>query len=99
MADQGEKVSIQNVNVPSYVGRVDAKKYEATKQALMQILPDDGLGLTQTQMFARIKLVIDQQLFPKGAKSGWWAKTVQLDLEAKGVIIRHHAKPLRWSKR
>jgi hypothetical protein len=27
-------------------------------------------------------------LFPQGAKSGWWQKAVQLDLEAKGAIVR-----------
>jgi len=36
--------------------------------------------------------------FPEGATSGWWAKTVQLDLEAKGVVIREKTKPLRWYK-
>jgi Family of unknown function (DUF6958) len=32
------------------------------------------------------------------AKAGWWAKTVQLDLEAKGTIARAKAKPLRLHK-
>jgi hypothetical protein len=26
---------------------------------------------------------------------GWWAKTVQLDLEAKGIITREKIRPLR----
>jgi hypothetical protein len=38
------------------------------------------------------------ELFPGGAKAGWWAKTVQLDLEAKGIIAREKAKPLRLRK-
>lgn len=38
-----------------------------------------------------------QDLFPGGEKSGWWAKTVQLDLEAKGILVRDtKSKPLRW---
>jgi hypothetical protein len=48
-------------------------------------------------MMAAIKVQIDQTLFPNGAKSGWWMKTVQLDLEAKGKIIRIIGKPLRWT--
>ncbi|WP_394727903.1 DUF6958 family protein [Altererythrobacter sp. GH1-8] len=31
-----------------------------------------------------------------GKTSGWWAKTVQLDLEAKGKLVREETKPLRW---
>jgi Family of unknown function (DUF6958) len=34
-------------------------------------------------------------LFPDGAHAGWWLKTVQLDLEAKGVIAREKTTPLR----
>lgn len=31
--------------------------------------------------------------------AGWWAKTVQLDLEAKGMMHRNvGAKPLRWHR-
>jgi hypothetical protein len=30
-----------------------------------------------------------------GAKAGWWAKTVQLDLEARGIIKRVKTSPLR----
>jgi hypothetical protein len=29
-------------------------------------------------------------------KAGWWAKAVQLDLEAKGIVVREVTKPLRW---
>ena len=32
------------------------------------------------------------------AKAGWWAKAVQLDLEAKGTLVREPAKPLRWHR-
>ena len=37
--------------------------------------------------------------FPGGQKAGWWAKCVQLDLEAKGIVLRDRtAKPLRWTR-
>ena len=38
-------------------------------------------------------------LFPGGAKAAWWAKMVQLDMEAKGVVDREQTKPLRWHLR
>jgi hypothetical protein len=44
--------------------------------------------------FARLP----ERPFPEGAKAGWWTKTVQLDLEAKGVVAREKTRPLRWHK-
>ena len=44
---------------------------------------------------AVIALLLDD-LLPGGSTAGWWAKTVQLDLEAKGVVIREATKPLQW---
>ncbi len=41
---------------------------------------------------------LPEELFPEGAKAGWWAKTVQLDLEANGVLAREKTKPLRSRK-
>lgn len=41
---------------------------------------------------------LPDDLFPGGAKAGWWSKAVQLDLEAKGVIARESSKPLRWHR-
>ncbi|MFM8560918.1 MAG: DUF6958 family protein, partial [Solirubrobacterales bacterium] len=37
--------------------------------------------------------------WPEGAKAGWWQKTVQLDLEARGALVRNpESKPLRWHR-
>ena len=91
-----EKIEVENFNHPGHVTRVDAQKYRAAKTALLSVLPVQNPGLTQAEMLAAVAAVIDQQLFPGGSKSGWWAKTVQLDLEAKGKIRRVMGKPLRW---
>lgn len=34
-----------------------------------------------------------------GATQGWWAKTVQLDAEARGEVVRDGGKPLPWKKK
>ena len=91
------KIEVENVNHPGHVTRVDAVKYAAAKTALLAILSGQEQGLTQTEMMAAIKVQIDQTLFSNGAKSGWWMKTVQLELEAKGQINRIATKPLRWT--
>jgi hypothetical protein len=41
---------------------------------------------------------LPEELFPGGAKAGWWTKAVQLDLEAKKVIVREKTTPLRLRK-
>jgi hypothetical protein len=92
-----DKTEVVNVNHPGHVTRVDAVKYAAAKTALLAILSGQEQGVTQTEMMAAIKVQIDQTLFLNGATSGWWMKTVQLDLEAKGKIIGIIGKPLRWT--
>ena len=95
----GAKVIVENVNVPGYTHAVDAEHYEGMKKVLLKILPKEGPGLTQTEMWAAAAKVADKTLFPDRGKVGWWMKSVQLDLEAKAVIVRDkEAKPLRWRR-
>jgi len=96
MPTQDEKVVVQNVNVPGSSTRVNAAKYAAMKRAFLQILPDQMPGLTQKEIQQQVKPHLPENLFPEGKTSGWWAKTVQLDLEAKGLVMREKTKPLRW---
>jgi hypothetical protein len=67
------------------------------KRALLRVLPSRPPGITQAEMFAAVKAHLPDGAFPGGAKAGWWAKTVQLDLEKKRVVRRSlESKPLRW---
>ena len=92
------KIVVENVNVPGHTTRLDATKYDAMKLALLKILPTKAPGLNQKQMMSGVVPHLPEELFPGGAKSGWWMKSVQLDLEAKGVIIRDVTKPLTWRR-
>lgn len=92
------KVTVENINVPGQVTNVDAQKYHAMKKAFLQILPNKSPGLTQKEVVDAVKSKLPEEIFPGGATSGWWAKTVQLDLEAKGIVTREQTKPLRWHK-
>lgn len=92
----GEKIEVENINTPGRVTRVDAQKYAAMKQALFAILPKKAPGFTQKDMVDAVKAHLPQDLFPQGKTAGWWVKTVQLDQEAKGAIVRQQTKPLRW---
>ena len=92
----GEQVTVENVNHPGRTSRVDAAKYAAMRSALLAVLPESPPGLTQKAMAAAVLEHLPEELFPGGATAGWWAKTVQLDLEAKGLVARTDAKPLTW---
>jgi hypothetical protein len=88
-------VKVGNVNHPGQVREVDAVMYDAMRRGLLKVLRKTSPGLTVEEMYAKVASQLPEDLFPAGAKAGWWAKTVQLDLEAKGIIARDKSRPLR----
>lgn len=93
-----EKIEIENIASSGHVYRVDRVRYEAMRTALLAVLPASAPGLTVAQAKEALLPLLPQDLFPGGAKAGWWLKAAQLDLEAKGVIAREATKPLRLHK-
>ena len=93
MADM---IEVQNVNTPGKTGKVNAAKYADMFSAFERALPRTSPGLTQSEVREAVKPHLSDDLFPGGKTCGWWAKTVQLDLEAKGMLVRESTKPLRW---
>ena len=98
MSNSDEKITVENVNVPGRTTRVNKAMYEAMKQAMWAVLPTEAPGLTQSQVREAVVQHLPEDLYPGGAKAGWWAKTVQLDQEAKGALVRQATKPLRWHR-
>ncbi len=93
-----DKVEVENVNTPGRTSRVDRVKYEAMRTALLAVLPNGAPGLTAKEAQAALIPSLPEDLFPGGAKSGRWMKSVQLDLEAKGLVRREDSKPLRFHR-
>jgi len=91
-----EKVTVENVNVPGKTSSVNAAKYHAMKEAMLNVLPMAEPGLSQAEIREAVLPFLPDDLFPGRSTAGWWAKTVQLDLEAKGIVGREPSKPLRW---
>ena len=89
------RVRIENVNHPGSTSDADAGMYRAMRDAILEVLPTEVPGMTPTQMLEAVVPRLPGDLFPGGAKAGWWSKAVQLDLEAKGTISRDSTKPLR----
>jgi hypothetical protein len=95
MSSTIERIEIENIASPGHVMRVDKAKYDAMKQAILAVVPQDEPGMTVAEIKAGVLPLLPEALFPGGAKAGWWLKAVQLDLEAKRVIARANTKPLR----
>jgi hypothetical protein len=95
MSANDDKIEIENFTSPNSRYRVDRAKYEAMRDALLAVLPKASPGLTVAEAKAALLPRIPDTLFPGGDKAGWWLKAAQLDLEAKGIILRENTKPLR----
>ena len=91
-------LDVQNAVSPGHLQKVDADKYEAVRDAYLAVLPSTEPGSTPAEILTALTPNLPQNLFPGGAKAGWWAKCVQLDLEAKGVIVRGPKSPVRLRK-
>lgn len=89
------KIEIENVLQPGKRYRVDGAKFDAMRRAMLDVLPTEAPGLTLSEVKAAILPVLPGDLFPGGAKAGWWIKATQLDLEAKRRIARAPGSPVR----
>jgi len=89
---------VRTPNKPNYTQRVDAESYEAMRKSMLKVLPTKAPGLTQAEMWAALQKAAPRSLFATRGKVGWWMKTVQLDLEVQGLVVREETKPLRWHR-
>lgn len=93
-----DKIEIFNINTPGKSTFVQRKFYEEMRRAVLKMLPSDSPGMTQAEMMSGIPAFLSEKIFPGAEKSGWWLKGVQLDLEARNMIVRVPGKPIRWHK-
>ena len=73
---------------------VDADKCEAVRDAYLTVLTSEAPGMTPAVIKAALTPNLTEDLFPGGATAGWWAKCVQLNLEARAVIVRAPGSPM-----
>ena len=93
---QDGRAILRNPNVPTYTSKADATMYAEMLKAMLRVLPQKQPGLTQAEIRTQVVQFLSGNLYPQGKKADWWSKAVQLDLEARGYIIRETTKPLRW---
>lgn len=92
------KIEVENVLQPGKTYRVDAAKFNEMRRVFLKVLPTTAPGMTPDEVIKAVKPLLDQSIFPGGEKAGWWVKSVQLDQEAKRVIIRSDKPPVRLFK-
>jgi hypothetical protein len=92
---RADRIAVESVNHPGSLQRVDRAKYEAMRGAYLRTAPKSPPGLTIAEIQERLLAHLPEDHFPGGAKAGWWAKAVQLDLEAKGILARGPGSPVR----
>lgn len=95
MAD--EKIEVLNPASPGRSVRLNAARVRAVRAAILGALPAAAPGATFAEMKAAV-IAAEPEMFPGGAKAGWWTKSVQLDLEARGEAVREETKPLRFHR-
>ena len=69
------RVVVENVNIPGKSRPVDAANYQAMRRTLLKVLPPRSPGFTLAETFRAVLPHLPADLFPGGAKAGWWMKT------------------------
>ena len=90
------KIEVENINAPDHKVKLNAEKSGTMYGAMMAAIGAEPM--TYSAIKEGVLPILSADHFPQGKTSGWWLKSVQLDLEAKSVLIRHKTKPLTWSK-
>src|SRR5688572_8252253 len=66
------RVVVENVKHPGKSRPVDAANYQAMRRTLLKVLPPRSPGFTLAEMFRAVLPHLPTDLFPGGAKAGWW---------------------------
>ncbi len=95
---KASKLKIENVLQPGKTYNVDPVKFDAMKAAMLKVVLPSSPGMTTAEIREAVLPLLPQDLFPGGDKAGWWVKAVQLDQEAKKVLVRSTKPPVRLWK-
>lgn len=90
-----DTIEVEMFGHPGKTYRKNAAKYTELRRAVLAVTPDQPPGLTPAEIIQAVKPHLSEALFPGGETAGWWVKCVQLDLEAKAVLIRAPKAPVR----
>jgi len=78
----------RNVNKGSRGFSVTPGKYDPIRKAILASVPRDENGVTFKELVASVARRVPPEMFPKRGSVSWYTKVVQLDLEARGQLMR-----------
>lgn len=68
--------------------RISKEKYELVRKAILAVVPANKTGILFKDLPKAFARRLPSGLFPKKGSISWYATTVKLDLEARGLIER-----------
>lgn len=95
--NKDDQIEVFNVDTPGKSNFVQRDKYEEVRSILLNNLPTKLPGVSENEMMILVESQASDKLFPKKETLGWWVKIVQMDLEAKGLLLRTKSQPTCWS--
>lgn len=97
-AKKTKQVRVGSIVTKDYSANLRADKYEAMEKAMLKAVPRKPPGSSWQEMLDAVEPLVSKEMFP-GTTHGWWMKSVQLNLEKQGRLLRDpKAKPLRWHR-
>lgn len=67
--------------------RVTKQTYDAYRNALLKVIPGSEEGIEFAALSKAVQPHVDETIL-ETTSPGWWATTVKLDLEARGLLER-----------
>lgn len=87
MSDEREMIQALHPDPQKRGPRVRRRAYEAYREALLQVIPAHPEGVPFGELAAAVASRVPAEVRAE-TSPGWWATTVKLDLEARGLIER-----------
>ena len=88
MSGQAEKIQLLHPDPKKEAPRIDTWKYELVKAAILNVVPYDEGGSAFKNLFDQVAEILTPEEIDKLGSVGWYTTTVNLDLEARGLIER-----------
>lgn len=88
MAARQETVLTLTVTPGRRGTRIDRRKYEAVRKAILAVVPRSKEGIPFKSLPRAIAPRLPRELFPARGSVSWYATVVKLDLEAHRLIER-----------
>jgi hypothetical protein len=78
---------------------VRSDKYLQVREAVLDLLPAEGAGMTTEELVARLRAELPADRFPTEASVRWFVTAVRIDLEARREIHRvGRTRPVRYRR-